>query len=89
MEKNITGIFHISGDALMTPYDMALKTALHFGLNEDLISPTNAAEFVEIAKRPLKTGFIIDKAKETLDFKPTSFEAGLATVERQLKKQVD
>ena len=79
-----TGIFHISGQEILTPYDMAVRTARHFGLNEDLIIPTNATEFVEPAKRPPKTGFIIDKAKKMLGFNPKGLEQGLRVVAMQL-----
>jgi dTDP-4-dehydrorhamnose reductase len=79
-----TGIFHISGQEMLTPYDMAVRTARHFGLNKDLISPTNATEFAEPAKRPPKTGFIIDKAKTMLGFNPKGFDEGLGVVAMQL-----
>jgi dTDP-4-dehydrorhamnose reductase len=31
----------------------------------------------QVAKRPLKTGFTIDKAKKQLNYNPVSFDEGL------------
>lgn len=84
LEDNKVGIFHISGDEYLTPYDIAIKTADIFGLDKNLISTTNATEFKEVARRPLKTGFNNSKAKSTLGFKPTSLEQGIALIKEQL-----
>jgi len=73
--KKAVGIFHISGDEMMTPYDIAIKTADFFKLDKSLITPV--ANFVQPAARPLRTGFIIDKAKRELGYKPHSFQEGL------------
>lgn len=80
--KKATGIFHVSGFEMMTPYDIAMKTADFFGLDKSLISSTT--NFIQPAKRPLKTGFIIDKAKRELGYEPHSFDEGLSVVKRQL-----
>jgi dTDP-4-dehydrorhamnose reductase len=37
------------------------------------------------AKRPAKTGFILDKAKRILNFSPRSFNASLEIIEEQLR----
>ena len=79
------GIFHISGEGMMTPYEMALKVAETYGLDASLITEVDASTFSQPGKRPPKTGFVIDKAKEKLDFQPTSFEEGLKIVAQQLQ----
>lgn len=78
-----TGVWHIAGKELMTPYQFALKVAEVFELDATLISPTNAQEFKEIATRPLLTGFNTNKAQELLHFTPTPIEEAL-----QLCKQM-
>ena len=83
-DKRTKGIFHISGKDLLSPYDMAIKTARHFQLDEGLIHRANAANFTQQAKRPPKTGFIIDKAKDILGYEPRSFEEGLILMKEQL-----
>ena len=77
IEKKARGIYHLSGEQVMTPYEMAVETARFFGLNESLIEKTGSAEFKQSGTRPLKTGFNIAKAKKDLGFQPLSFEDGL------------
>ena len=79
------GIFHISGEGMMTPYEMALKVAETYGLDASLITEVDASTFSQPGKRPPKTGFVIEKAKEKLGFQPTSFEEGLKIVAQQLQ----
>jgi dTDP-4-dehydrorhamnose reductase len=76
-EKKAKSIFHISGKDFLTPYEMAIKTAAFFYLDKSLIEKVNASIFTQPAKRPPRTGFIIDKAKKELGFEPISFEEGL------------
>lgn len=84
--KKAQGIFHVSGYEMMTPYDIAIKVAAHFRLDASLITRTDSQHFKQPAVRPLKTGFIIDKARKELGYQPHSFEEGLGIVERQLKR---
>ncbi len=79
------GIFHISGVEYLTPYQIAKQVAEVFNLDPSLIEPTNASEFVETGKRPLKTGFDISKAKLELGYSPTSLSDGLILVKKQLE----
>jgi len=77
IKKKARGIYHISGSDFLSPYQMAMKTAGIFGLNEDLIEEVDASVFSQHARRPPKTGFIIDKARKDLGFEPVSFDQGL------------
>ncbi len=76
--RSAYGIYHISGADLLTPYNIARITARYFSLDASLINKTNSENFKQPAKRPLKTGFIIEKARQDLGYQPHSFEAGLA-----------
>ena len=84
LDQEAYGIFHISGKDYLTAYDIAMKTAEVFNLNQDLIAPTDATDFKEIATRPLKTGFDISKARRKLGFEPVSLIDGLNLVKHQL-----
>jgi len=77
IEKKATGIFHLSGKVVLTPYQMAIETAEYLKLDSSLIKKVTAANFSQQAKRPLRTGFIIDKARNELGYEPVSFEEGL------------
>jgi dTDP-4-dehydrorhamnose reductase len=77
IEKKATGIYHLSGEDVLTPYGMAVSAAHYLHLPASLLKKVTAADFSQVAKRPPKTGFIIDKAKKELGYKPLSFEEGL------------
>ena len=78
IEKKATGIYHISGKDWLTPYDIALKTAAKYNLDAGKIVKVDAATFKQPGRRPMKTGFIIEKARKELGFEPMSFEEGLS-----------
>ena len=77
IESNATGIFHISGKDVMTPYQMAIATAEFLNLDRSLISCVTESDFDQPARRPLITGFDISKAAEVLEYQPLSFREGL------------
>jgi dTDP-4-dehydrorhamnose reductase len=85
-KKNKEGIFHISGEEMMTPYEIAIRTARFFKLDESLISRTDSTQFKQPARRPPRTGFKIDKAKKELGYQPHSFEEGLSIMQQQLTR---
>lgn len=84
-KKKAQGIYNVSGYEMMTPYDIAVVTADFFKLDKTLIHQTDSTKFTQPAKRPPKTGFIIDKAKRELGYQPHSFVEGLAILEEQLQ----
>jgi dTDP-4-dehydrorhamnose reductase len=53
-------------------------------LDKSLINPVKSETINQPAKRPPRTGFIIDKAKKTLGYTPRTFEEGLAVLDQQL-----
>jgi dTDP-4-dehydrorhamnose reductase len=75
--QTATGVFHISGKEMLTPYYMAIATANYYNLNKELIKKVDASVFTQPARRPLKTGFNITKAQNILGFQPVSFEEGM------------
>lgn len=83
--KKAKGIFKISGEQMMTPYDIAIATAGFFKLDKSLINQTDSTKFTQPAKRPPKTGFVIEKAKEELGYRPHTFKEGLELLAKQLK----
>jgi dTDP-4-dehydrorhamnose reductase len=83
-EQGATGIFNISGSELLTPYQMAMETADYFGLNQELIVRTDSTKFTQPARRPMKTGFVIEKAKNQLGYRPKTFREGISILAKQL-----
>ena len=80
LEKKAIGIFHLSGREIMTPYQLALSTADFFSLDKSLIEAVDANTFSQAGKRPLKTGFSIEKAERMLGFSPVDLKTGLLRV---------
>lgn len=78
------GIFNISGKDLLTPYEMAMMTADYFELDKSLIAQADSSTFSQPAKRPARTGFVLDKARSILGYEPRSFTEGIAILAGQL-----
>lgn len=84
-EKNATGVYHISGDDFMPILELVQRVARFWKLDETLIKAVKSDTLSQPAKRPPRTGFILDKAKHDLGYKPHTFEEGLAVVDAQLQ----
>lgn len=75
--KKAKGIYHIAGKDVLTPYQMAIQAGRWLGLDVSLIKRVTAESFSQPARRPARTIFIIDKARQELGYQPVSFEEGL------------
>ncbi len=84
-EKRAKGIFNISGSDLLTPYDIAIATAEFFDLDKSLIHKADSSNFSQPAKRPPKTGFLLEKARKELGYQPLSFKEGIELMSKQLQ----
>jgi len=84
VQKKATGIFNISGEEMLSPYDLAHTVADVWKLDKGLIKQADSSTFTQPAMRPPKTGFIIDKAKKQLGYKPHTLIEGLELVREQL-----
>jgi dTDP-4-dehydrorhamnose reductase len=82
--KRATGVYNISGKDFLTPYEMAMMTADYFNLDKSLIQRTDSTKFKQPARRPLRTGFIIDRAIRELGYQPHSFREGIELLHKQL-----
>lgn len=81
-----SGIYHLCGKEMHSVYELAIKVAEFFNLDESLISPISSGELNEIGKRPPKTFFNLEKAIKSLDYQPKSFVEGLVVVQNLLEK---
>lgn len=84
--KGAEGIFHVSGEETKSILEWAYEIADFWKLDKSFINPVTSEELNQPARRPLRTGFIIDKAKKILGYNPHSFREGLEIVNRQLKQ---
>ena len=83
-DKEAEGVFNISGKDFLTPYEMAIKTADYFKLDKSLINKADSSTFSQPAKRPPRTGFVLDKAMKELNYQPVSFEEGIEVLVKQI-----
>ena len=86
-QQSAQGIYHVSGDEFLTPHAMALRVADHFGLDKNLIEEVDSSTFSQPARRPARTGFIIDKARHELGYRPRTFAQGIGMVGAQSAAQ--
>ena len=71
---------------LLNPFQMAIMTADYFNLDKSLITEVDGTKFTQPAKRPAKTGFILDKPMTVLGYNPKTFQEGIAFVAEQILK---
>ncbi len=72
------GIFHLAGKDILSPYQLAVKVARFFKLDESLIEEVNSESFPEEVKRAKKSGLLIERAKRELDYSPVGIDQGIA-----------
>jgi dTDP-4-dehydrorhamnose reductase len=88
-ELKATGVFHICGpeEDLDSIINIARKVATFFDLDQSYIHPITSDELNQPAKRPPRTGFILDKARRILNYNPTPLSEGLRIVAHQLEQK--
>lgn len=84
VEKDVKGIYHISGKDYMSIADLVRKVADYWKLDYSLVNEISSESLNQTAKRPVKTGFVLDKAIKDLGYNPHSFEEGLVILEQQM-----
>jgi dTDP-4-dehydrorhamnose reductase len=84
-DKGATGIYHLSGPETMSILTLVYRVADFWKLDRSVVSPSKSNALNQAARRPPYTGFVIDKAKKELGYKPHSFEEGLAILSQQLE----
>ena len=77
INQNETGDFHLAGNDLLSPYEMAIITARVLGLDESLIENVTSETFPEPVARAKRSGLKIDKAQKVLNYHPVSFAEGV------------
>jgi dTDP-4-dehydrorhamnose reductase len=77
-------VFHLSGPKTLSILELVYAVAEFWKLDKNLITPSKSNKLNQAAKRPPRTGFIIDKARNELGYNPHSFEDGLKILDTQL-----
>jgi dTDP-4-dehydrorhamnose reductase len=84
-DKQAQGVYNLSGKDTMSIVELVRRVARYYHLDESYIEEITTASLNQAAKRPPKTGFVLDKAIKDLGYNPVSFEEGIKFLEMQLK----
>ena len=84
--RGALGIYHLSGPETHSIIELVYKVADFYGLDKSYINPVTTDELNQPARRPLRTGFVIDKARKDLDYNPCNFDEGIKILDQQIKK---
>ena len=84
-DKGATGIYHLSGPETMSVLELVYRVADFWKLDKSVVTPIKSTTLNQAARRPPYTGFVIEKAKQELGYKPHRFEEGLAILNGQLQ----
>lgn len=84
-KKKKYGVYNASGKDIMSIYDMVERIAKYYNYSTDLLNRISTSTLNQKAKRPLKTGFVLDKSIKELGYNPHSFEECLEIIDNQLK----
>lgn len=87
VEKGARGVYNASGKDMMSISELVERVADYWGLDKSLIKEVSAETLNQTAKRPIRTGFILDKTIADLGYNPRSFEEGLSIVDQQLQQR--
>lgn len=83
-KQKAKGIYNISGKDQLSVLEIVQQVADFWKLDKSLINPVSSKTLSQPAKRPPKTGFVLDKAIRELGYKPHSFMEGLAVLDEQM-----
>jgi len=72
-----TGVFHLAGKDILSPYDMAVTTAEVLGFDTPLIENVTSETFPEPVRRAKRSGLNIARAQAELGYEPVSFTEGV------------
>jgi len=85
VEKGAHGVYNVSGKDMMSISELVGRVADFWHLDRSLMHEISSESLNQSAKRPVRTGFILDKTITDLGYNPRSFEEGLAIVDQQLR----
>ncbi|TDQ08709.1 SDR family oxidoreductase [Pedobacter metabolipauper] len=85
VKKDAYGVYNASGKDMMSISELVAKVADFWHLDKSYIREISSASLNQAARRPVRTGFILDKTINDLGYAPHSFEEGLAILDQQME----
>ena len=84
-KRGATGIFNLSGPDGMSILELVQRVGAFCHLDTSVVTPVKSDTLGQPAKRPPRTGFVLDKARKELGYAPRGFDEGLAVLKKQLE----
>lgn len=85
-KRGATGIFNLSGPDGMSILELVQRVGRFFDLDPSVITPVTSESLGQPARRPARTGFVLDKARHVLGYAPHGLEEGLTILRDQLTR---
>lgn len=87
IEKDLIGLYHVSGRERISRFEFALKIADNFNLDSSLVKPIKMDQLkVWVAKRPRDSSLCMNKIQKELKVKLLNVEEGLHRMREQAEK---
>jgi dTDP-4-dehydrorhamnose reductase len=83
--RNETGIYHLSGPETLSVDEIVRRIAHTTGISNPNITVISSNTLNQAAKRPPRTGFVLDKAQQILDFHPKTLEETIPLLIQELQ----
>ncbi|MDZ7338469.1 MAG: dTDP-4-dehydrorhamnose reductase [candidate division KSB1 bacterium] len=83
--QDASGVYHIAGKEIVSRYAFAMDLAQVFALDGSLIRPVRTAELGQAAPRPLRSGLIVDKAREEFGVELSATKEALQRFKEELR----
>ena len=84
VERNKSGLYHISGSEYISRFDFAVKLAEVFGFDKKLILSCKTSDLNQAAPRPMNSSFIHLKTETELGLDTLNVNEGLYCIKSQL-----
>ncbi len=84
VERQAESIYNIGGKDFLTRFEFTMKIVDYFNLDKSLVKPIITADLHQLAARPLKSGLLISKAINELEYNPHSINDALRIMGKEL-----
>jgi dTDP-4-dehydrorhamnose reductase len=81
-EKDVTGLYHVTGTERISRYDFAKKIADVFGLDASFMTPVKSEDLAQKAPRPKDSSLSTQKIKAIIDTPLLSVKEGLQEMKK-------
>lgn len=82
-----TGVYHIAGPKTLSVVDIVKAVANGLNITTPQIETISSNTLNQPAKRPPRTGFVLDKAINQLDYKPMTIQESIPLILKELNQK--